>query len=80
MGLLGLTGCGRKGPLEAPPAAGISPQPITSRPSLGEEGNGVTRSLAGDQPRPEPAAAAPEPQPQPQRPPKTFFLDFLIGR
>jgi predicted small lipoprotein YifL len=73
---LGLTGCGRKGPLDPPPpSAEVPPAPANApRAGLGQENYG---------PLPPPAehavsaAAAPPPTPPP---PKTFFLDFLIGK
>jgi predicted small lipoprotein YifL len=72
---LGLAACGRKGPLDPPPSAGLTPPPAYApRPSLGEENYG---------PAPPPveraAVAAPPPAAAPP-PPKTFFLDFLLGK
>jgi predicted small lipoprotein YifL len=72
---LGLAACGRKGPLDPPPSAGLTPPPAYApRPSLGEENYG---------PAPPPvertAAAAPPAATTPP-PPKTFFLDFLLGK
>jgi hypothetical protein len=76
-GALGLAACGRKGPLDPPPGAGLTPTTAYApRPGLGEEhygsppGAGAPPSAA--------VAAAPAPAPQPQQ--KTFFLDFLLGR
>jgi len=76
---IGLAACGRKGPLDPPPTAALTnPQPVTPRPSLGEENDGLAPSPSDDQPRPQraaPAAATASPPP-----PRSFFLDFLIGR
>jgi predicted small lipoprotein YifL len=82
---LGLSGCGRKGPLDPPPSAltnsqptgGPGAQPPIQRPSLGEEGNGLVPSLEPlERSQRAQAAAAPPPQP-----PKTsFFLDFLLNK
>jgi predicted small lipoprotein YifL len=72
---LGLAACGRKGPLDPPPSAGLAPPPAYApRPSLGEENYGpapppVERTAVAAPP----AAATPPP-------PKTFFLDFLLGK
>jgi predicted small lipoprotein YifL len=73
---LGLAACGRKGPLDPPPSAGLTPPPAYApRPSLGEENYGP--APVGERPRTGVAAppAAAEPPPK-----KTFFLDFLIGK
>jgi predicted small lipoprotein YifL len=73
---LGLAACGRKGPLDPPPSAGLAPPPAYApRPSLGEENYGPVSPPAGERPR---AAAAPAAAVAP--PPKTFFLDFLLGK
>jgi predicted small lipoprotein YifL len=75
---LGLAACGRKGPLDPPPSASLpqAPATYTSRPGLGEEHYGVPGGApaapAG------PASTAPASNPPP--PPKTFFLDFLLGK
>jgi predicted small lipoprotein YifL len=72
-GALGLAACGRKGPLDPPPGAGLTPTTAyTPRPGLGEEHYGTPPGA------PPPAAAAPAPAPPPQQ--KTFFLDFLLGK
>ena len=86
MAALGLSACGRKGPLDPPPSAltnsqgpsGTAAQPATQRPSLGEEGNGFA-PFAGGASRlsPQRAQAAPT---APPPPPKTFFLDFLLNK
>jgi predicted small lipoprotein YifL len=81
---LGVSGCGRKGPLDPPPAAlsdsqstpGTNAQLATQRPSLGEEGNSLVPTLEplAQPQRPQQASTTPPP------PPKTFFLDFLINK
>jgi len=77
MTALVLTACGRKGGLDPPPSAGLTtPQPYTSRPSLGEENYGPAPPPAGDNVR---TATAPAPATAPP-PPKTFFLDFLLAK
>jgi predicted small lipoprotein YifL len=71
-GALGLAACGRKGPLDPPPSAGLTPSTTyTPRPGLGEEHYGSPPGAA-----PAPVAAAPAPPPQQ----KAFFLDFLLGK
>jgi len=72
---LGLAACGRKGPLDPPPSAGLTPPPAyTPRPSLGEENYGPALPPVGERPvAAPPAATAPVP-------PKTFFLDFLLAK
>jgi len=76
---LGLAACGRKGPLDPPPSAAITPPPAYSpRPSLGEENYGPVPPPAGDHTRT--AAAAPPPPAAAPPPPKTFFLDFLLAK
>lgn len=71
-GALGLAACGRKGPLDPPPSAGLTPSTAYApRPGLGEEHYGTPPGAAVV-----PAPAAPAPPPQQ----KTFFLDFLLGR
>jgi predicted small lipoprotein YifL len=77
MAALGLAACGRKGPLDPPPSAGLAPPPAYApRPSLGEENYGPVSPPAGERPR---TAAAPAAAVEPP-PPKTFFLDFLLGK
>jgi len=77
MATLGLAACGRKGPLDPPPSAGIPPPPAYApRPSLGEENYGPLPPPAGERPR---TAAAPAPPTEPP-PPKTFPLDFLLAK
>jgi predicted small lipoprotein YifL len=77
----GVSGCGRKGPLDPPPAALSNSQPApgteaptTERPGLGDE-SGFVPQLAQPLGRPQQQASAPPPQP-----PKNFFLDFLINK
>ena len=73
---LGLTACGRKGPLDPPPTPEFTPPPANApRPSLGEQNYGPLPPPPGERVRS--AAAAPPATPPP---PKTFFLDFLIGK
>jgi predicted small lipoprotein YifL len=75
---LALAACGRKGPLDPPPSAGITPPPAYApRSSLGEENYGPLPPPADERPR---SAAAPPPPAATQPPPKTFFLDFLLGK
>jgi predicted small lipoprotein YifL len=70
---LGLAACGRKGPLDPPPSAGLAPPPAYApRPSLGEENYAPAPPPLRDR-APAPVAAAPPP-------PKTFFLDFLLAK
>jgi predicted small lipoprotein YifL len=70
---LALAGCGRKGPLDAPPSAAISPPPPPAQPSLGENYDPNTPGFRRA-PR-ETAAATTGPVPPDQR---TFLLDPLI--
>jgi predicted small lipoprotein YifL len=75
---LGLAACGRKGPLDPPPSAGLAPPPAYApRPSLGEENYGPVPPPVGERPRT--AVAAPPPATAPP-PPKAFFLDFLLAK
>jgi predicted small lipoprotein YifL len=79
-GALGLAACGRKGPLDPPPSAGLTPNTAYTPlfPSLGEEHYGVPPG-ATPPPPPASAPAAPAaPAPPPQK--KTFFLDFLLAK
>lgn len=79
MAALGLTACGRKGPLDPPPSAGLTtPQSYPSRSSLGEEANGVTPPPGDNRART--ANAAPAGTPATPPPQKTFFLDFLLAK
>ena len=82
MAALGLASCGRKGPLDPPPAAGLTtPQSYTSRSSLGEEANSLTPRATDEQAPARPQAAAPA-SATASTPPakKTFFLDFLLAK
>jgi predicted small lipoprotein YifL len=78
-GTLGLAACGRKGPLDPPPGAGLAQNTAyTPMPSLGETHYGGP--LGATTPPPPPAAA---PASAPAAPPvqqRTFFLDFLLGK
>jgi predicted small lipoprotein YifL len=75
IGALSLAACGRKGPLDPPPGAGLTPNTAyTPRPGMGEERYGSPQGAGA----PPPAAAAAAPAPPPQQ--KTFFLDFLLGK
>jgi predicted small lipoprotein YifL len=79
MAALGLAACGRKGGLDPPPSAGLTtPQSYASRPSLGEESNGLAPPPAGDRART--ASAAPASATAAPPPKKTFFLDFLLAK
>jgi len=74
--VLGLAACGRKGPLDPPPSAGLIPPPAYApRPSLGEENYGPAPPPVGERT----AVAAPPAATAPP-PPKTFPLDFLLGK
>ena len=69
-----LAGCGRKGSLDLPPSAAVSnPQQAYPAPSLGEQGDAPTQSLAPPPPAPQ---AAPPP---PAGGRKWFPLDFLLN-
>lgn len=75
-GALSLAACGRKGPLDPPPSAGLTPNTAyTPGPSLGQEHYAVP---SGATPPPSGAVAPPPAAPPPQQ--KTFFLDFLLGK
>jgi predicted small lipoprotein YifL len=76
-GALGLASCGRKGPLDPPPSAGLaSNTAYTPMPSLGESHYALP---PGATPPPPPAAVA-APTPGAPPPQKTFFLDFLLSK
>ena len=78
MAAFGLAACGRKGPLDPPPTAGLTtPQSYTSRPSLGEETNSLAAPPIGERARPSGAATASATAPPPK---KDFFLDFLLAK
>jgi predicted small lipoprotein YifL len=75
-GALGLSACGRKGPLDPPPSASLTEPPAYApRPGLGEERYGTP---PGTPITPAPAAAAAPAPPGPPPVQKTFFLDFLL--
>jgi predicted small lipoprotein YifL len=69
---LALAGCGRKGPLDAPPSASISAPP-PAQPSLGEN---YDPNTPGFRRAPRETAAAPTTAPPPDR--GSFLLDPLI--
>ena len=69
---LALGGCGRKGPLDPPPSAAISPVP--DQPSLGDNSD---PNMPGYRRAPSATAAAPPTQP-PLPDKRTFILDPLI--
>jgi predicted small lipoprotein YifL len=69
---LALGGCGRKGPLDPPPSAAISPAP--DQPSLGDSND---PNMTGYRRAPSATAAAPPTQPPPPDK-RTFILDPLI--
>jgi predicted small lipoprotein YifL len=72
---LALAACGRKGPLDAPPSAALTP-PAAARPSLGEESDNPAAQSGTSVPARTQASAPAAPPPR-----KTsFFLDFLLGR
>jgi len=71
---LALAGCGRKGPLDPPPSASISPPPPTE-PSLGENND---PNVPGFRRPPREAAMAPAPATTAPPEQRSFFLDFLI--
>jgi predicted small lipoprotein YifL len=72
-GALGLAACGRKGPLDPPPSAGLAPSTAyTPRPGLGEEHYGTPPGA--------PVVPAPAAAPAPPPAQKSFFLDFLLGK
>ena len=71
---LALAGCGRKGPLEAPPSASIA-QPIEHEPSLGEAPNDPMVSGYVRPPQPQAVQPGVAQQPPPKR---SFFLDWLL--
>jgi predicted small lipoprotein YifL len=70
---LALGGCGRKGPLDPPPSAAISPAPPANQPALGETDD---PNMTGFR-RPPPATTVMQPA-TPSSPPRTFILDPLI--
>jgi predicted small lipoprotein YifL len=77
---LALSACGRKGMLDPPPTAATpTPQSYTSRPSLGQENDSLLATDTGEPAPARPPAARPAASTAPP-PPKTFFLDFLLGK
>jgi predicted small lipoprotein YifL len=71
-----LAGCGRKGPLDAPPSAAIAPPPLASQPALGETDD---PNMTGFRRPPQPAAVVAQPATPPVPPAqRTFILDPLI--
>jgi predicted small lipoprotein YifL len=76
---LALGACGRKGPLDPPPTGLNTPQTYTQRPSIGEEGDSLAPSFAGDRP-PARQQGAPPPGTGPKPAQRSFFLDFLLGK
>lgn len=78
---LALGGCGRKSGLDPPPAAlaPAAPGPGTAEAPPPGGAPSVFGSLFGPPASP-PAAAPATPPPAAPQPPKTFFLDFLIGK
>lgn len=79
---LALAACGRKGPLDPPPAAGLTePPPPSQRPSLGEASDSFFPSISNTYTRDQAQQAAQrEQQIKQQQQQKTFPLDFLIGK
>lgn len=79
---LGLTACGRKGPLDPPPpSAEVAPPPAAApRPLVGEQNYGPFSLPPPASERQRSAAVAPPPGTTQPPPPKTFFLDFLLGK
>ena len=69
-----LAGCGRKGALDAPPSATISPPP-QNEPSLGENND---PNMPGFRRAPREAAVTPAPIGPAAQDKRTFFLDFLL--
>jgi predicted small lipoprotein YifL len=75
-----LSGCGRKGPLDPPPMAGLpAPPAYTSQQrSLGEENTFAAPPGERAAARGQAAAQAPPGTPPPQQ--RSFPLDFLVGK
>ena len=71
---LALAGCGRKGPLDAPPSASITPPP-SQQPSLGESSDPNTPGYRRPPRDPAVAPTATGPVPPDRR---SFILDPLI--
>ncbi|MCC6984720.1 MAG: lipoprotein [Bauldia sp.] len=68
---VGLSACGRKGPLEPPPGAVADTQPSAGQAA----GAQATGAEGGAGPTAPAGAAAPAGEAQPQQ---SFFLDFLL--
>jgi predicted small lipoprotein YifL len=78
---LALGACGRKGPLDPPPNPALTtPQPYTPRPSIGEEGDSLAPSLAGDRAPARPQGGPPPAGTAPQPAQRWFPLDFLLAK
>jgi predicted small lipoprotein YifL len=73
---LAVAACGRKGPLDAPPSAALTP-PAAARPSLGEESDNPASTQSGATVPARTQASAPA-APPPRK--TSFFLDFVLGR
>jgi predicted small lipoprotein YifL len=69
---LGVSGCGRKSGLDAPPSASIDAAPTTVAPTSPE----LTPGLLFGRPAEPPPPQAPAPASGPRR---TFFLDWLLN-
>ena len=70
-----LAGCGRKGPLDAPPSAALVAPGPNDHPSLGDVNDpnmtGFVRAPPATRSAPPPVAAVPEK--------RSFILDFLVN-
>jgi len=70
-----LAGCGRKGPLDAPPSAALVAPGPDDQPSLGDVNDpnmtGFVRAPPATRSAPPPVAAVPEK--------RSFILDFLVN-
>ena len=70
-----LAGCGRKGPLDAPPSAALVAPGPNDQPSLGDVNDpnmtGFVRPPPATRSAPPPVAAVPEK--------RSFILDFLVN-
>ena len=74
---LALAGCGRKGALDPPPSAAVTPPPAPDeRTSLGQGYDPNTPGYLRAPQQPVVAAAPSTTEPPPAR--RSFFLDFLI--
>jgi predicted small lipoprotein YifL len=68
---VGLSACGRKGPLEPPPGA------VTDTPGPGQAAGAQATGAEGGPSQAAPTAA-PGTTPPGAEPPRSFFLDFLL--